>query len=498
MAAVKKTTKQNGYGEKQTVRVITVDKERRRVECSMRDGAMIWAAVWETDTVFRWPEVGEIWTVRQDTGVWRLDKIVQSPLAEEESSATPKALENLPEGDTRIIGNTVHVQTLIQSDPESLASSYFLTGDFDSVQDALAQAASNGGGTVLLSAHTTFDLSSPLIIPNYVHLLGHGATTKLRATGNNFCVAFDGGAYSTVSNLSVEAQTKQISGGGFDYRKALPGIELDKIIFGNKLKTGVFLAPEAGGFAPFWLNRLRWNGVTESGTAIQLGDGTHLITDIYCSQIVGTGSTTGDMLEWLKINSAVDTLKMSDSLFITGKAGVVGNGHPTNVKFRNVTTDNMSEIGWNFTGGGWEIECAGCEASASGGEGLNIGAEMRIFRWVGGAIQNGQANGAIIRAGAQDVTITGAAICDNNQSNGGNNHGIFVPKNTTDFTITDNTIGNGRRVTEAGHQKRPVFVEKGTSDRYVISHNRFVGNDLVNLKDEGEGEEKLVNRNIES
>lgn len=116
MAAVKKTTKQNGYGEKQTVRIITVDKEKRRVECAMRDGAMIFAAIWETGTIFRWPEVGEIWTVRMDTGIWRLDQIVQSVIAEHESEATPKTLADLPEGDTRIIGGTVHANDIDAKD----------------------------------------------------------------------------------------------------------------------------------------------------------------------------------------------------------------------------------------------------------------------------------------------------------------------------------------------------------------------------------------------
>src|SRR5690242_867234 len=104
MAAIKRTGRPNGYGEKQSVKIVTVDKDRRRVECAMRDGAMIWAAVWETDTVFRWPEVGETWTVRMDTGVWRLDKIVQSVLAEEESKSVPASLAELGEGDTRILG----------------------------------------------------------------------------------------------------------------------------------------------------------------------------------------------------------------------------------------------------------------------------------------------------------------------------------------------------------------------------------------------------------
>lgn len=116
MAAVKKTTKQNGYGEKQTVRIITVDKKKRRVECAMRDGAMIFAAVWETGTIFRWPEIGEIWTVRMDTGIWRLDQIVQSIIAEHESEATPKTLAELPEGDTRIIGEKIHANDIDAKD----------------------------------------------------------------------------------------------------------------------------------------------------------------------------------------------------------------------------------------------------------------------------------------------------------------------------------------------------------------------------------------------
>lgn len=112
MAAVKKTRNQNGYGEKMQVKIITVDKEKRRVEASTRDGAMIYIAIWETSTVFRWPEVGETWTVRKDTGVWKLDQLVQNELAEVESEAVPKTLEELPEGDTRILGQIVHMNAI--------------------------------------------------------------------------------------------------------------------------------------------------------------------------------------------------------------------------------------------------------------------------------------------------------------------------------------------------------------------------------------------------
>lgn len=120
MAAAKRETRQDGFGEKQTVRVMTVDRTRNRVECATRDGAMIYAAIWETPTVFRWPEPGETWTVRKDTGIWRMDQIVQTELAELESEATPITLRNLPEGDARIIGETVHVNTLNVSKLEGI------------------------------------------------------------------------------------------------------------------------------------------------------------------------------------------------------------------------------------------------------------------------------------------------------------------------------------------------------------------------------------------
>lgn len=107
--------KRANYEEKIQVTVVTVDREKSRVECATRDGAMIWAAVWETGTVFRWPEVGEKWTVRKDVNIWRLVGIVQTELAEVESEAVPKTLEELPEGDTRIIGETVHVNSVSAS-----------------------------------------------------------------------------------------------------------------------------------------------------------------------------------------------------------------------------------------------------------------------------------------------------------------------------------------------------------------------------------------------
>lgn len=111
MAAADRPIKPTGYTDKLTVRVLTVDKAKSRVECATRDGASIWAAVWETGEVFRWPKTGEVWTVRKDTGIWRMDKIVRTPVEEKVSGEV--TLDELAEGEARILGDKVHVQQLV-------------------------------------------------------------------------------------------------------------------------------------------------------------------------------------------------------------------------------------------------------------------------------------------------------------------------------------------------------------------------------------------------
>lgn len=91
-----------GFGDKQTVRILTVDQERRRVECALRDGAAVYAAVWEIPMVFRWPQTGEVWTIRKDSGIWRLDALVQDI-----DELTNVSLSTLEEGQARISAETL-------------------------------------------------------------------------------------------------------------------------------------------------------------------------------------------------------------------------------------------------------------------------------------------------------------------------------------------------------------------------------------------------------
>lgn len=91
---------QPGYGEKQAARVLTVDRSRRRVEMALRDGGVVYAAIFEIPAVFRWPKQGEIWTIRRDHGIWRLDSMFEHNGLSEAGVTT---LESLEEGEVRIV-----------------------------------------------------------------------------------------------------------------------------------------------------------------------------------------------------------------------------------------------------------------------------------------------------------------------------------------------------------------------------------------------------------
>lgn len=184
------STKATGYSDKQTVRIMTIDKSRSRVECSTRDGAMIYAAVWESPNIFRWPKINEIWTVRKDAGIWRLDSQIRSSI--EEESGSNITLSALPEGDTRILGTNVHVHGLIADSISTKGgtSSVFIdarewVGNTPStldkgpqLQEALNAAKETGHGARLVLPPWEVVTGQELFQASYVALTGHGWGTS--------------------------------------------------------------------------------------------------------------------------------------------------------------------------------------------------------------------------------------------------------------------------------------------------------------------------------
>jgi len=57
---------------KQRVKITTVDPSARRIEGVLKDGAIIQIALYEIPNQFRWPIVGEYWTVIRENNFWYL------------------------------------------------------------------------------------------------------------------------------------------------------------------------------------------------------------------------------------------------------------------------------------------------------------------------------------------------------------------------------------------------------------------------------------------
>ena len=103
-------------------------------------------------------------------------------------------------------------------------------------------------------------------------------------------------------------------------------------------------------------------------------------------------------------------------------------------------------------------------------------------------------NGILLEPGSPFTMITGCIISGNNRANDGKS-GIYVIAGTTGFVIQGNTIGKGTASGFDGTQARPVIVEVGASDRYIIKNNLIQGNTTNSVQDGGTGVNKAVGEN---
>lgn len=75
---------------RQRVMITTVDPSNRTVQATLKDKTPINIVIWEVGEIFRWPREGELWTIYQEQGYWKLD------------TAVAGSIEDMQPGDTRI------------------------------------------------------------------------------------------------------------------------------------------------------------------------------------------------------------------------------------------------------------------------------------------------------------------------------------------------------------------------------------------------------------
>lgn len=130
------------------------------------------------------------------------------------------------------------------------------------------------------------------------------------------------------------------------------------------------------------------------------------------------------------------------------------------------------------------------------GAGITVGSSFQgVFKMLGGRIAFNGATGILI-GGGEDYQISHNAIIGNGTLSTGTYNGIFVVADVEDFDISHNVFGDenglGTNYTYAG-----IIVDTGSSDNYVIAHNRGRGlSSGLTVIDGGTGVDKSVFHNL--
>jgi hypothetical protein len=135
------------------------------------------------------------------------------------------------------------------------------------------------------------------------------------------------------------------------------------------------------------------------------------------------------------------------------------------------------------------------------GNGLSIqpGTRVNGLQVRGGIYQGCDNTGIIINSiAAKNVQIQGVQVGFNSKATAGQHSGIHVASGVSDFTIDGCMLGAVGTFTSVAKNAQAwgIVVAKGTSDGYIITNNRSIGNSAGGVRDGGSGKNKNVSGNI--
>jgi len=112
-----------GLDARVMAKILTVDPSQRKIEAALKDGGLIHVAVFDSPSVFVWPQQGEFWTVRKDSGIWKLDKRVDSN--------DDHKIDNINPGEAKIYADTItnmsgHIIPAVDTTSNALAENAVL------------------------------------------------------------------------------------------------------------------------------------------------------------------------------------------------------------------------------------------------------------------------------------------------------------------------------------------------------------------------------------
>lgn len=92
--------KHSGVGPRHMAKILTVDPSTRKIEAMLKDAGLITIAIFDTPSVFVWPQVNEVWIVRRQNNMWMLDRRV-------DSNEEGQSINDLKAGHARINADTI-------------------------------------------------------------------------------------------------------------------------------------------------------------------------------------------------------------------------------------------------------------------------------------------------------------------------------------------------------------------------------------------------------
>lgn len=365
------------------------------------------------------------------------------------------------------------------------------------------QAAVNScvpGGCVVNLLPGDFLLRTTVTVPHGVQVVGEGAATAVHVDGPIFGFAFNG-SVAAVRSLWLDAVTPQVAGGGISFADADWNIAVADVIFGSNLFVGLAVTPSQDQRGIYRIERVRWNGVADSGTAIKVGDGVHHISDVSVVSMSGTAATPEDMGVWVDVSPQTDTVALSHITLIRGGFGVrVGWGASgasavTGFALQDAPAiESMTEYGvWVQSANNARLHAV---SSAQNRGGVAIGSGVRGLLLTGSVLHANRGDGVTMFTGAASVVISGNVIADNNNVNAPWGFGISIGAGVSDFTISGNRLGNNL-MHGYGAQRYCIFLAAGNSNRYAITQNACLGHTYGDaVVDGGTGSKKVVTQNF--
>jgi hypothetical protein len=111
---------------KQVIRIETVGRKARQIDGRLRDGAQVKVGLYEITPSFRWPTVGEYWTVSSESGHWMLgNRLEVDPDAD-------YPIESMDEGELRLDAEKVtdaKGREVVATDNEGISNNQVPTWD---------------------------------------------------------------------------------------------------------------------------------------------------------------------------------------------------------------------------------------------------------------------------------------------------------------------------------------------------------------------------------